>query len=166
MPDSEIDDFHRLIERQSPAVLPIRCERVEAIHHRKDAGANRNLFARKAERITRSVPFLVMRAHDRNHRIREFHLFQNLRADQRMDLHLLELFGSQPAGFRDDVFGHRQFADIVQQSGCLQGIELVLTQPDFLADLGGIDADALQMVGRCGVLGFDGKRECFDGPQV
>ena len=63
------------------------------------------------------------------HRIGEFDLFQNLRAHQRMDLHLLELFGRQAARLGNDVFRDRQFADIVQQGGRLQSVQFVWLRP-------------------------------------
>ena len=141
------DDLHGLIERQRPAVLPVGSQRIQAIHHRENARADRNLFTRKAERIARSIPFFVVRADDRNHRIGEFDLFQNFRPHQRMDLHLLEFFRRQPAGLGNDVLGHRQFADIVQQRRRLQSVQFLLAQTDFLADLGGINPHALQMIG-------------------
>ena len=52
------------------------------------------------------------------------HLFQDLRAHNGMDLHLLELFGGQLAGFRNDVLGNGQLADVVQQSGGAQGVQV------------------------------------------
>ena len=47
---------------------------------------------RKPYGITAAVPFFVMRANNRNHRVGEIDALQNFGADHRMDLHLLELF--------------------------------------------------------------------------
>ena len=41
-----------------------------------------------------------------------------------MDLHLLELFRGQAAGLGDDVLGHGQLADVVQQRGGAQRVVL------------------------------------------
>ncbi len=62
--------------------------------------------------------------HDRHHRIREPHSFQDLSSDQGVNLHFFKFFGSKPARFRDDVFGHGELSDIVQKRSRVQGFHL------------------------------------------
>ena len=57
-------------------------------------------------------------------------------------------------------------ADIVQQRRRLQRIQFALTKTDFFADFSGVDANALQMIVRGGVLGFNGEGQRLDGSQV
>ena len=132
----------------------------------ENARADRNLFALEPVRIAGAVPLFVMAAHDRRHRIGELHALQNLGAHHRVDLHLLELFRRQAPGLGDDVLGHRQLADVVQQRRGSQGFQVVRSQVQFFADLDGVDLHALQMVVRGVILGFDGQRQRFDGAQV
>ena len=107
-----------------------------------------------------------MSAHDRHHGIREAHPLQNLRAYQGVNFHLLELFRRQPAGFRDDMFGHGQLADVVQQCGGMQRFQIASLHPQFFGDFDGINADALQVIVGCLVLGFNGQRQGLDGSQM
>ncbi len=106
--------LHRLVERQRAAILAVRRQRGQAIHRRENSRSNRNIFTLQTIRITRAVPFFMMRAHNGSHRVREAHALQNLRAHHRVDLHLLELFPCQFAGLRDDMFRNRELSDIVQ----------------------------------------------------
>src|SRR5215470_13872313 len=94
---------------------------------------------------------------DRHDRVREANAFQNLGADQRVNLHFLELFGSKAAGLRDDVLRNCEFADIVQKRGGMERFELWSRQTKFLADLNGIDPNTLQVFVRGVILGFNSE---------
>ena len=108
-----------------------------------------------------------MGADDRDNGIRELDLFQNLRPDQRVDLHFVELFRRQTPGFRNDVFGHGQLADIVKQSRRLQRVEFTSGLiPSSLPISVAVHPDALQMVGCGGVFSFNGKGQSLDRPQM
>ena len=61
----------------------------------------------------------MMGTNDRRYRIRKLNPLQNFRSNDRMDLHLLEFFRSQPAGLGNNVFRHGQLADIVKNGGGL-----------------------------------------------
>ena len=106
--------LHDLVQGQRAPVLPVRSQRVEIVDRGKDARPDRNFCALQSHADSRPVPFFVMSAHDGHDRIGEAYALQNFRADQRVDLHLLELFRGQPSGLRDDVFRNRQLADVVQ----------------------------------------------------
>ena len=67
-----------------------------------------------------------MVAHDWHDRIREADALQYLRAGNRVQLHLLELGGGQLAGLVEDVIGHGELADVVQQRAGLQRFDLKL----------------------------------------
>src|SRR5437773_11173379 len=65
-----------------------------------------------------------------------------------MNLHLLELFGSKASGFGDNVFGHGQLANVVQQGGGVQRLQLGAADAQFLGDFNGIDPHTLQVIVR------------------
>ena len=64
------------------------------------------------------------------------------------------------------MFRHGQLADIVQQRGRPQAIQLEVGKAHVLADLFHVSADAPQVLVGGLVLGFDGEGQRFDGAQV
>jgi len=68
----------------------------------------------QSARITIPIPSLVVGTHNRNDWTRELHPLKDFRANERMDLHALEFFGSQPPRLGDDVFRDGQLADVVK----------------------------------------------------
>ena len=117
MPASEATLAMASFNGNALAVLPVRSQRVQAIHRGQNARADRYRFALQSIRISAAIPFLVMSTHDRHHRIRKIHLLQNLRPNDRMDFHLLEFFRRELARLRDNVLRHRQLANVVQHRG-------------------------------------------------
>ncbi len=158
--------FHGLIERQRAPVLTVRSERIQAVDRGQNPGANGDLLALNAVRITAAIPFFVMRANDGNHRIGELHTFQNFGADDGMDLHLVELFRSQAAGLGNDVLRHREFADIVQDGSGLQSLFLFARKTEFARDFPRVDLHPRQVIVSGVVLGFDRQGQRFDGAQM
>ena len=53
--------LHRFLQRQRPAVLPVRCQRIQEIHRRQDARADGDVLALQPIRISGAIPTLVMR---------------------------------------------------------------------------------------------------------
>src|SRR6266513_4434337 len=101
----------------------------------------------------------MMSSDDRHYGIRKPHTLQNFRAHQGMNFHFLKFFRGEPSGLRDDVFGHREFADVVQQRGGMQSLKLRSIHSQFLGYFDGIDTDALQMFMSSVILGFNGQRQ-------
>ena len=66
-----LDDRDRRRVGHRRAIGPIRGQGVEAVDHRENARADRNLLAAQAARIPAAVPVLVMGAHDRHDRVGE-----------------------------------------------------------------------------------------------
>ena len=62
-----------------------------------------------------------------------------------MNLHLLELFGGETTRLADDVIGHRQLADVVQQGRGAKRFHLLLGQSQLLGDLYRVGAHAMQV---------------------
>ena len=146
--------------------MPVGSQGVQKIDRGENACANRNLFALQAVGIAGAIPLFVVGPHDRHHRIREAHALQNLRPHHGVDFHLFEFFRRQPSRLRDDVLGHGEFADIVQQRRGLQRFHLRRSYAQFLGDFDGIDPHPLQVVMGGVVLGLDGQRQSFNGAHV
>ena len=109
--------LHSIIQRQRFAILAVRCQRIQAIDGGKNSGANGNFFPFQPVGITGSVPPLMVRTDNGDHRIREMNALQYLCAHYRMDLHFLELFRRKLARLGNDVLRHSEFADVMQQCG-------------------------------------------------
>ena len=107
-----------------------------------------------------------MRPHDRHHRIGKADPLQDLRPHQRVDFHLFKFFRRQPSRLRDDVLGHGQLADVMQQRRGMQGFHFARAHTQFFGHFDGIHPHPLQVVVRGVVLGFDGQRQRLDGAQV
>ena len=157
---------HGLFQRQSLPVLAVRGQSIEAIDCSQNASPNRNVLSGQSVRISATVPFFVMGAHDRHHWIRKVDLLQNLRADRGMDFHLVEFFRRQFAGLRNNVLWHRQLSDIVQDRCRAQCFRFVLAQTQFLREFHGVHPHPLQVFAGGFVFGFNGQRESFNCSQV
>ena len=67
-----------------------------------------------------------------------FHAVQNLGPYDGVDLHLLELVGSQTARFRNDVLRDRELSDVVQKRGRLDRLQLERRDAHLFGKLGRI----------------------------
>ena len=106
---------HSLVQRQRPPILAVRRQmhpdNPPADKIRAPIGIS---SPRKPVGIPAAIPFFVVRANDRNHRVRKIHALQNFCAHHWMDLHLFELGARQLSGFGDNRFRHRQLSDVMQ----------------------------------------------------
>ena len=94
--------------------------------------------------------------HDRYNGIRKSHSLQNFSPDHGVDLHLLEFFRRQSSGFGNDVLRHREFANVVQQRGSVEGFHFSGSYGQLFCHFDGIDSHSLQVVVGGVILGFDG----------
>ena len=83
-----------------------------------------------------------------------------------MNLHLFKFFRSQPSGFVDDVLGHGQLTDVMQQCGGAQRFDFICRKANFFGDFYGVGSHALQVRVRGVVFGFDGQSQRLDGAHV
>ena len=114
--------LHGFFQRQRAAVLTVGSQRVQDSRPRRECARQSGSRATQAERIARAIPFFVMGPHDGHHRIGKTHALQDLGADHRMDLHLLEFFRRQASRLGDDVFRHGQLANVMQKRGGMQAL--------------------------------------------
>ena len=147
-------------------IRPLRHQRVEVVDDRQDARAERDLFTLQSGRVALAVPALVMAQDQRRHRIRERHRADDVRADLRMRADLLELLGRQRPGLRQDVLGHGELADVVQQRRRLHALDFVLRHAQRARDGRGVELHAPDVRLRGLILRVDRERQRFDRRQV
>ena len=119
------DDCEGLGVTERSVVGTVRRQRIEVVDHREDPRPERNLLALEAVRIPLAVPTLVVRQYERRHRVREGDGADDLRANLRVDLHLQELLLGEGTRLREDVFGNRELADVVQQGSHAHALHFV-----------------------------------------
>src|ERR1700693_2405111 len=112
---------HDLTERASDgngfAIRTWAGHSVKSIRQTDDAHRHGDVFHHESVGIPRTVPALVMRAHDfRNARPGELYFTHNLVANDSMVGHLAKLFRLERSGFAKEVFVYCHFAYIVQIS--------------------------------------------------
>ena len=108
-----------------------------------------------------------MVADDGNDWIREIDRRKDLRADRRVELHLLELGGRQLAGLVQDVLGYRDLACVVEQRRGLDGLERRLVgDADLAGQAHGGHLQPADVAVRDLVLGVDGGCERLDGREI
>jgi hypothetical protein len=83
------------------------------------------------------------------------HVLEDLGADRRVALDLLELLGGQAAGLLQDGLGHADLADVVQQPGHVDLLDVAVAQADLARQVAADERDALAVAAGVGVLGVD-----------
>ena len=151
---------------QCAPVLAVGGHSVEKINRRENSRSDGDVGPLQAERIARAIPLLVVRAHNRHDRIWETHPLQNFRPHDRVNLHFFEFFRGQPARFGNDVLRDRQFANIVQQRGCVQRLHFWGADLQFFGDFDGVHPNSLQMIVSGVIFGLNRQGQRFDGSQV
>jgi hypothetical protein len=117
-------------------------------------------------RIALAVPAFVVAQDQRRHRIRERHGADDVGADLRVDANFLELLLRQGTRLRQDVLGHRELADVVQQRRGLDALNFRVGHAEPARDARGIDLDTADMRLRGLIFRVDRERQRFDGGQV
>src|SRR6185369_12290735 len=107
-----------------------------------------------------------MMSNDRHDRVREIDSFENLRTDDGVDLHLLELGGGEFAGLVENVIRHGDLADIVQQCPGVERLDFQIVQPEVLRETGCIHLDPVNVIVSNFVLGVDSSRKRFNSSEV
>ena len=148
----------RFIVRKRHLERPARNERVVDVGDGKDARGERNLLAGEAVRISRTVPALVVRLHDRAHFPREIEFAQHLGADHRMTLHQGPLFRRQSSRLVQDRWGDLELADVVQVRADAVPAQRLRLDAHATGDLAGEVGDAIAVPGGGVVLPFDALR--------
>jgi hypothetical protein len=125
-PGHPADELDGLLAGESLAILAILMQRIEAIHHGEYARGDWNVVTFERIGVALPVPSLVMVAHNRNNRIRKSYTLHYLRADDCVNLHLLELGSSKLARFVQYVIRHGQLTNVVKKRSYPQSLDLRL----------------------------------------
>lgn len=83
-----------------------------------------------------------------------------------MNFHLFEFFAGELAGLVDDVFRHRQLADVVEERGDEQRLHQGLIETHQFSQFRNVYADPQEMAVRALVFGFNCHGQAFNGAQV
>ena len=159
-------NLHGLIQRQRSTVLPIGGECVQAIDGGQNTRPQRDLLTFETKRIAGAIPFLVVGSHQWHYRIGEVNALQDLRANYRVNLHLLELFRRQLTRLGDDVVGYRQLTDVVQNRGSLKSQLVLFGETQLLCHFPCVYLHPLQMFASGLVLRFNGQRQGLNRAHV
>src|SRR6266511_1199103 len=103
----------RFLALHSFAIWTVAARRIVEVDNGNDSRHQRNGFSFEAFWITTAIPFFMVVANDVFHRVGKVNAPENVATDSWMDFHLGELSLSQLAWFVENVFGHRQFTDVM-----------------------------------------------------
>ena len=156
----------RTLHRQRGVIGPFRGDGIVVIDNRQDARAHRDLIAGESLRVAFTIPALVVAQDQRGDRIGKRDAGDDFRSHLRVDADLLEFFLRERARLRQNVLGHGQLADIVQQRGGLDPLDLRVGEADRLRQPGGEHLHAPDVHVRGLILGVDGAGERLDRGKV
>ena len=103
---------------------------------------------------------------ERRDRIRKGNARDDIGAYLRVDADLLELFPRERTRLRKDVLWHRKLADVVEQCGRLDALNLVLGHPDRFRKARGKHLHAPDVRFACAIFRVDCERQRFDRGEV
>ncbi len=126
-------------------------------------GHQGDLVALEAVGIAVAIHVLVVQLDAGQHVLQLRDRAHDVGALGRMLLHDLEFFGRERAGLLEDAVVHADLADVVQQGGDAQAVEVLGGETQLSADEQGIVSDAIGMAARVGILFVDGGGEHADG---
>ena len=145
-----------------------RRHRIVEVGDAEQAADQRDLIFAQPFRIPRAIPSFMVIQHSREDRRdrRTWNGDEDLRAVQRMLLHLREFVGGQPPGLVENGAGNGELADVVQQRGEVRDLLLGGAQADLDRDAARERGDALRVSVTVAILGVnrggDGIREAVE----
>ena len=140
----------------------VRSKRFVAIDNCQYSSAERYFLALQPARVSLAIPLFVMMFDYRNNLIGKLDVAQNIGADHRVNHHFGVLRRAELAGFAQDVFGDREFSNIVEKRRRLQSLHLVFRIADRAPKSFDQRAHSLNMTARQIVFGIDCHRKRFD----
>ncbi len=160
------DLLHDPRARPGPAVGAVAGHRLERVAGMDDARLNGNSLATEPIRVAAAVPSLMLRSDDRSDPRQEWDRGHDPFADYRMLLHDSHLFVIEGPRLVQDVAGHADLSDVVEQRSVLEEAQHVSREPEALTDRlgerGGLPGVCLGMA----VLGVERGGKRGDGGQV
>jgi hypothetical protein len=157
---------HRVLTRQRFVIRAVGRDRVVVVDNGENPRADRDRFSGQPLRIAFAVPSFVMTEDQRRDGVGEVHFRDDLRADLRMNPDLLEFLLRQRSGLGQDVFGHGELADVVQQCRGPHALDRRVGQPDRLRQLGRVRLHTADVHVRGLILGVDRAGKGLNRRQV
>src|ERR1039458_1983734 len=133
LPTGMVEDLSdRLLYRPRRLVRAGVRESIEHVRRGHDPSRERDLLASKAAGVASAVPALVVGQRDAlgHDKQRATAAGQDLGADRRVRLHLLELPVTELARLEQDRVGNSDLADVVQRRGAPDQLNLLVGQPE------------------------------------
>jgi len=153
--------LERLLDRHPAAVQARRRHRLERVGDGEHAARERDLVALEPPRVPAAVPALVQRQYplgDLGHA----RALDDVAAERRVALHLQELVLGQPRGLEQDGVGDAHLADVVEDAGGPELLDLLLRHAQLTRQHGGVLSDPGGVLVRVAVLEVDGARQRVD----
>ena len=148
------------------AVGPGRRHGVEGVGHGDDPGELRDLLAAQPGRVAQAVDALVVVEDPLEGLVEELDVLEHLGAAQRVRLDHRELVVGEAARLLQDLRGHAELADVVEDPGVAQGVDPVLADAQDARDHHRCLGDPLAVTAGVVVLGLHGLDEGPDGGLV
>lgn len=151
-----LDFGEHLVARHGRAIASGAAHGVESIDKPDDAGGKGDLFAGESVRIPAAVPAFVVVEHTGEHILKRGDIAEDAVPDFGVKLDGVELFVSQASGFAEHFFGDTDFADIVDQPGNVDALDLFSRQAVGLGETSREIGDAFAVAAGVFVFGVDG----------
>ena len=156
------EDGDRGLAREAVPVRTVAHQRIVVVDHGEHPGADGDGFLDQALRVSLAIPSLVVRAHEGGDGPRKRETGDEVGADLRVDANLVEFLDRQRAGLGEDVVGHGELADVEQQGGRPQGVDVGRGEIHRLREGRAPRASPLEALARRFVLGVDGPGQGLD----
>lgn len=167
-PDGGLDEPHRFVEVHRPLVDAAGGQRIENVAHGDDACAERDRLAGEPVGVARAVPALVVRQRDLapHGEDRVGGLGEDLRAHERVTLHLRALLVRERARLEEDRIGHAELAHVVHGRREEQAARDIAPHAHLRRDGLCVEAHALDVAAGLAIAELRGGGEAEDHIEV
>src|SRR5256885_8995245 len=155
---SVLEAPQRLLERKRLPVWPRRGHRGERVPHREDPRDERDLFGSEASQIALSVPAFVVMSDPRSDAVDVWKVAEDQVPERDVLLDDLALLVRQLARLSQDGVWDADLADVVEQTGRVEGGSDLVVEPELARQEVRVPRDVLGVAARVAVL----RVNCLD----
>ncbi len=153
----------RLVDREGPAVGPVRGHRIERVGHRDHPRAEGDRLAGQPVGVARPIERLVVMADDGRALTEEAEPAEDPGPDLGVEPHRHPLLGVERPGLQEDPVGDTDLAEVVDGRRLADELDHALVEAELLGDRDGVDGDPLGVVVGRRVAMVDDLGEAADG---